>query len=38
MPYNFILRAKVVKLHYNNPLVNHFDVNKTLKLIRKTYY
>ena len=38
MPYNPAFKAKVVKLHYDDPLVGHFGVNKTLELIRRIYY
>jgi len=38
MPYNPVFKVKIIKLYYNNLLINYFSINKTLEFIRRTYY
>ena len=33
-----LVRAELLKLHYNNILVRHFSVKRTLKLLTQKYY
>jgi hypothetical protein len=38
IPNDLALRAEVMKLHHDDPLAGHFGVDKTLELLRRTYY
>ena len=31
-------RKKVIEQHHNNTLTEHFEINKTMKLIFRNYY
>ena len=33
-----LVRAKLLKLHYNDVLVRHFSVERTLELLTQKYY
>ena len=39
LPYIFeIIQSELISQHHNNPLADHFGIDKTLKLIAKKYY
>ncbi len=33
-----VIRSELINRHHNNPLADHFDIEKTLKLIARKYY
>ena len=33
-----IIRSKVISRHYNNPLTEHFSIDKTRELVGRKYY
>ena len=33
-----IIRSKVISCYYNNPLAEHFGIDKTKKLVDRKYY
>ena len=35
---NVIVREKLLKQHYNDILIKHFNINKIKKLLTKKYY
>ena len=39
LPYVLeIICFKVISCHYNDPLIGHFEINKTQKLVARKYY
>ena len=35
---NIVIKEKFIRKNYNNSLIDHFEIEKTLKLIQKKYY
>lgn len=33
-----VIHSELISRHYNNPLIGHFGIEKTWKLIAKKYY
>jgi hypothetical protein len=38
IPEDPVLRGEIIKLHYNDPLAGHYGVEKTLELLKRSWY